>query len=85
MNTLVYLIGLDKCLQPYWGLPLITYTLREGGGVKSLIHFQRVLHAKKEKRKGGGGGPDIMYNCLRIKDRQQEVKAVLVASRYIED
>ena len=37
------------------GLPLTTYAPRGGGGVKSPIHFQCVLHAKR-----GGGGPDSM-------------------------
>ena len=37
------------------GLPLITYALKGGGGLKPPIHFHRVLHAKR-----GWVGPDSM-------------------------
>ena len=43
-------------LKTAWGIPFSTYTPRgRGGGVKRLIHFHCILHAKK-----GGGGPDSM-------------------------
>ena len=45
------------------GLPLIRYSPR-GSGVRPMIHFYCVLHAKRE-----GGGPDSMENVIAINGR----------------